>query len=51
MSVEGTSMNISADTTALAIGLAISAGVGVLAGLAPALQVSRREISASFRAV
>ena len=51
MSVEGTSMNISADPKVLAIGLGISAAVGVLAGLAPGLQASRREIAASFRAV
>jgi putative ABC transport system permease protein len=51
MSVEGTSMNISADPKVLAVGLAVSAGVGILAGLVPGLQASRREIAASFRAV
>jgi putative ABC transport system permease protein len=51
MSMEGTSMNISADPRVLAIGLAFAAGVGVLAGLVPGLQASRREIATSFRAV
>lgn len=51
MSVEGISMNVVADARVLGIGLAISAGVGVLAGMVPGLQASRREIAASFRAV
>jgi putative ABC transport system permease protein len=51
MSVEGISMNVVADAGVLGIGLAISAGVGVLAGMVPGLQASRREIAASFRAV
>jgi putative ABC transport system permease protein len=51
MSVEGTSMNVTADLRVLTIGLLISGGVGVLAGLVPGLQASRREIAASFRAV
>jgi putative ABC transport system permease protein len=51
MSVEGISMNVVADAGVLGIGLAISAGVGVLAGMVPGFQASRREIAASFRAV
>lgn len=51
LSVEGTSLNVSADPTVSGVGLAISAGVGILAGLVPAFQASRREIAASFRAV
>ena len=51
LTVEGTSMNVRADPNILALGLALSAGVGVVAGLVPAFQASRREIAASFRAV
>lgn len=51
MSVEGTSMSVTPDPAALAIGFAVAAGVGVLSGLVPAFQASRREIAASFRAV
>lgn len=51
MSVEGTSMNVGADPAVIGLGLAVAAGVGVLAGLVPAFQASRREIAASFRAV
>jgi putative ABC transport system permease protein len=51
MSVEGTSMNIGVSPRALAMGLAVSAAVGMLAGLVPGVQASRREIAASFRAV
>lgn len=51
LSVEGTSMNVRADPAMIVLGLAVAAGVGVLAGLVPAFQASRREIAASFRAV
>lgn len=51
LTVEGTSINVRAQPSVLALGLALSAGVGVLAGLVPAFQASRREIAASFRAV
>lgn len=51
LSVEGTSMNVAADPVVIALGLSVAAGVGVLAGLVPAFQASRREIAASFRAV
>lgn len=51
MSVEGISMNVSAEPRVLVLGLAIAAAVGLLAGLVPGLQASRREIAASFRAV
>lgn len=50
MSVEGQSIPIRADLSVLIVGLVICGSVGVLAGLAPAVQVSRREIAASFRA-
>lgn len=51
LSNEGLSVNVSADWTVAATGLALSAGVGVLAGLIPAWQASRREIAHCFRAV
>ncbi len=51
MSVEGTSINVAADPGVIGLGLVVAAVVGVLAGLVPAFQASRREIAASFRAV
>jgi len=51
LSVEGTNITVHPDATIVGVGLAVSAVVGVLAGLVPALQASRREIAASFRAV
>lgn len=51
LSTEGLSVIVSADWTIAAIGLVISAAVGVLAGLVPAWQASRREIAQCFRAV
>lgn len=51
LSVQGTNLNVQADPAAIGIGVALAAGVGILAGLVPALQASRREIAASFRAV
>jgi hypothetical protein len=35
----------------LIIGLVISSGVGIAAGLVPALRAGRREIASCFRAV
>lgn len=51
LSNEGLSINIHADWQVAAIGLALSAAVGVIAGLLPAWQASRREIAQCFRAV
>ncbi|MCZ7648311.1 MAG: ABC transporter permease [Planctomycetota bacterium] len=51
LSNEGLSINIGADPRVLLWGLAASLALGVLAGLAPAWQASRREIAACFRAV
>ena len=51
LSVEGSSMSVSATPGLLLSGLVLCVVVGVLAGLAPAIQVSRREIASSFRAV
>jgi len=51
LSSEGTSVAVRGDATLLLLGLTLSAAVGVVAGLIPALQASRRAIAASFRAV
>ena len=51
LSTEGLSINVTPDARVIVLGLAISAGVGVLAGLVPAWQAGRREIASCFRAV
>ncbi len=51
LSQEGLSINVSASWGVVAMGLCVSAGVGVLAGLVPAWNAGRREISSCFRAV
>jgi putative ABC transport system permease protein len=51
LSVEGVTIPIVASAGLLATGLAVCAAVGVLAGLAPAWQATRREIASCFRAV
>lgn len=51
LSTEGLSINVAADVQVMLLGLAISAGTGILAGLVPALQAGRREIAQCFRAV
>lgn len=51
ISAEGLSVNVSSSPRVILTGLAIAAGVGVLAGLAPAWQAGRREIAQCFRAV
>lgn len=51
LSAEGLSINVSAEMSVILIGLLISAGVGVLAGLVPAWRAGRREIASCFRAV
>lgn len=51
LSTEGLSIHVSPDLRTSLLGLVISAGVGVLAGLVPALQAGQREIAHSFRAV
>lgn len=51
LSVEGASIPIVADAQLLVSGLLVCAAIGVLAGLAPAWQASRREIAECFRAV
>lgn len=51
LSVEGQSVPIVASPGLVMTGLAVCCGLGVLAGLVPAIQASRREIAACFRAV
>ena len=51
LSTEGLSIHVSPDLGTSLLGLAIAAGVGVVAGLVPAVQAGRREIAQSFRAV
>ncbi len=51
ISSEGLSIQITAGTSVVVAGLIVSALLGALAGLAPAWQASRREITACFRAV
>ncbi|MCE7974379.1 MAG: ABC transporter permease [Leptolyngbya sp. PLA1] len=51
LSQEGMSIAVGASWGVLGVGLAVSAGVGVIAGLVPAWLAGRREIASSFRAV
>jgi putative ABC transport system permease protein len=51
LSNEGLSIPLRARGDVMAIGLIVSCGLGVVAGLVPAWQASRREITACFRAV
>ncbi len=51
LSVEGQTIPIVATPALLAAGLGVCLALGVLAGLAPAWQASRREIAACFRSV
>lgn len=51
LSVEGQSIPITAGWRVLAIGVTVCVTLGVLAGLVPAWQASRREIATCFRAV
>lgn len=50
LSVEGTTIPIVANTSLLVWGVAVCGLIGVVAGLVPAWQASRREIAACFRA-
>lgn len=51
ISNEGLSIQMGARTSVIVTGLIVSAALGVIAGLVPALQASRREITSCFRAV
>ena len=50
LSVEGTSIPIVAGPALLVTGIAVCAAIGIIAGLVPAFQASRREIAECFRA-
>jgi len=51
LSVEGQSIPITAGPALIATGFLVCGGLGVVAGLVPAWQASRREIAACFRTV
>ena len=51
LSVEGQSIPITAGAGLIVMGLFVCGSLGVVAGLVPAWQASRREIAACFRAV
>ena len=51
LSTEGLSVPVIASNSVVLVGLLISAALGVVAGLVPAWQASRREITQCFRAV
>ncbi len=51
ISSEGLSIQMSAGVNVIVTGLIVSAALGMLAGLVPAVQASRREITSCFRAV
>jgi putative ABC transport system permease protein len=51
LTTEGLSISVRSDAWILVTGLAISAALGVVAGLVPAWQASRRQITDCFRAV
>jgi putative ABC transport system permease protein len=51
LSQEGLSINVGASWSVLGWGLLVSSGVGLVAGLTPAVRAGRREIASCFRAV
>jgi putative ABC transport system permease protein len=51
LTMEGLNVEIASDPSILFVGLIVSVLLGVVAGLIPAWQASRREIAACFRAV
>ena len=51
LTAEGFSIHVRMGAEVLATGLLLSGLLGVLAGLVPAWQASRRQITESFRAV
>lgn len=51
LSVEGTSIPIVADAKLLFTGILVCASIGVIAGLFPAFQASRRQIAQCFRSI
>jgi putative ABC transport system permease protein len=51
ISTDGLSVQMTTNASVVVIGLLVSASLGVVAGLVPAIQASRREITQCFRAV
>ena len=51
MTMEGTSIEISTSVGTALLGIALALGLGMLAGVVPALRLSRRDIATCFRAV
>ena len=51
LSTEGLSVQMTAGAPTIAAGLAVSAALGLLAGVVPAIRAARREIAGCFRAV
>ncbi len=51
LSVDGLSIPIEADGQLIVLGLGVATGLGVIAGMVPAWQASRRPIAQCFRAV
>ncbi len=51
LTMEGLNLEVVSDPRLIATGLGLSVLLGLLAGLAPAVRASRREIAESFRAV
>jgi putative ABC transport system permease protein len=51
LTTEGLSINVRSDPWIVATGLVVSAALGIIAGLVPAWQASRRQIVECFRAV
>ncbi len=51
LTMEGLNVEVASDPMIIVVGLLLSVGLGVCAGLVPAWQVSRREIATCFRAV
>ena len=51
LTMEGLNVEIASDPTVVVLGLVLSVMLGMMAGLVPAWQASRREIASCFRAV
>jgi putative ABC transport system permease protein len=51
LSTDGLSVNMTASAGVIVAGLVVSAALGVFAALVPAMQASRREITACFRSI
>lgn len=51
LTMEGLNVEVTSDAAVVAVGLAMSVTLGILAGLVPAWQAARQEIASCFRAV